>query len=98
MANVIPIFVAPTSSLLHHNDVRVTYPTIFNLRMEPIRSIPLHSMAMPQSMVIITKAPFVTTLVHIAINMRSRPQTPRETQLVSVHIEMPMEVDKLYNH
>jgi hypothetical protein len=98
MANVTPIYVAPTPSLLHHNDVGITYPTISNLRMEPIWFVPSYSMAMPQSMVIVTKAPFVTTLVHIVINMKSRPQTPRETQLVSVHIEMPREVDKLYNH
>jgi hypothetical protein len=43
MANVGPIFVAPTPSLLHHNDVGVTYPTIFNLRLEPVL---LYSMAM----------------------------------------------------
>jgi len=47
--------------------------------MDPIISVPLYFMVMPQSMVIITKAPFVTTLVHIAVNMKSRPQTPRET-------------------
>jgi hypothetical protein len=73
MANVIPIFVAPTPSLLHHDDVGIIYPTIFNLRMEPIKSILLYFMAMPQSMVTVTKAPFVTTLVHIVINIRSKP-------------------------
>jgi len=42
MANVIPIFVAPTPSLLHHNNVRVTYARTSNFRMEPVRSIPLY--------------------------------------------------------
>jgi hypothetical protein len=34
MANVVLISIAPTPSMLHHNDVGITYPTIFNLRME----------------------------------------------------------------
>jgi hypothetical protein len=73
MANVIPISIAPTPSLLHHDDVGIIYPTISNLRMEPIRSILLYFMAMLQSMVTVTKAPFVTTLVHIVISIRFRP-------------------------
>ncbi len=40
---------------------------------------------MPQSMVTITEAPFVTTLAHIVVSMRSKPQTLRETQLVILH-------------
>ncbi len=51
---------------------------------------------MPQSMVTVTEAPFVTTPAHIVVSMRSRPQTPRETQLVSVHTKMPREVDTIF--
>jgi hypothetical protein len=71
MVDVVPDSITHAPSLLHHNDVGVTYPT--NLRMELIKFVPLHFMAMPQSMVAITKAPFVTTLVHIVVNMRYRP-------------------------
>jgi hypothetical protein len=35
VANVVPIFIAPTPSLLHHNNIRVTYAMTSNLRMEP---------------------------------------------------------------
>ncbi len=47
MANVVHFSIVHASSLLHHNDVGVTYPTVFNLRMEPIKSIALYFMAMP---------------------------------------------------
>jgi hypothetical protein len=82
--------------MLHHNNVGITYPTIPNLRMELLRYVPLYFVAMPQSMVIVTKVPFLTTLVHTIVNMRSKPQIPRETQLVSVHTEMPRAVDKIF--
>jgi hypothetical protein len=36
MADVTPIFVAPTPNLFHHNNVGVTYVRTSNLRMEPI--------------------------------------------------------------
>jgi hypothetical protein len=40
-------------------------------------------------MITAIEAPFITTLVHIVVGMRSRPQTPKGTKLVSVHEEMP---------
>jgi hypothetical protein len=46
MANVIPIVIAPTPNLLHHNNVGVTYARTYNFRMEIIRSIPLYFVAM----------------------------------------------------
>jgi hypothetical protein len=94
MADVVLVSIVPTPSLLHHNDVRITYPTIFNLR--TIRFVPLYYMAMPQSMVTITKAPFVTTLVHIVVSMKFKLKTPKETQLPNVHTKMPKEVDKIF--
>jgi hypothetical protein len=32
-------------SLLHHNDVGITYPIILNLRMELVRFVPLYFVA-----------------------------------------------------
>jgi len=47
-------------------------------------------------MVIVTEIPFVTTPTHTIAGMRSRTQTPRGTQLVSVHRKMPKEVNKVF--
>jgi hypothetical protein len=47
MANVVPIFVAPTLNMLHHNNVGVTYGRNSNFKMEPIKSIPIYYVAMP---------------------------------------------------
>jgi hypothetical protein len=38
-------------------------------------------------MVTVIEAPFVTTPTDIVVSMRSRHQTPRETQFVNVHID-----------
>jgi hypothetical protein len=96
VGDVVLVSIAHAKRLLHHNDVRVTHLAISNLRMEPIRFVPLYFVAMLQSMVIVTKVPFLTTLIHIVINMKSRPQTLKETQLVSVHTKMCREVDRIF--
>jgi hypothetical protein len=70
MADVIHVSVAPTPSLLHHNNVGITYLGTSSLRMEPVRSIPLYYVVTPQSMVIVTKAPFIIALAHTVV---SRP-------------------------
>jgi hypothetical protein len=36
-------------------------------------------------MIIVIETPFVSTLVHTIVNIRSRPQTPRGTKLMSLH-------------
>ncbi len=46
MADVIHVYVAFVPSLLHHNYVGVTYQRTSNLRIEPIRSIPLYYVVM----------------------------------------------------
>jgi len=46
VVDVVPIFVAPTPNLWHHNNVGVTYVGTSNFKMEPIRIVPLYSMAM----------------------------------------------------
>jgi hypothetical protein len=47
VADVVLIFVAPTPSLLYHNNIGMTYVRTSNFKMEPVRSLPLYSMAMP---------------------------------------------------
>jgi hypothetical protein len=73
MVNVIPIFVALAPNLLHHNNVGVIDVRTSNFRMELVRFVPLYYVAMPQFMVIVIEAPFITTLVHVVVGMRSRP-------------------------
>jgi hypothetical protein len=46
VADVVPISIALAPNLLHHNNVGIIYPGTSNLRMEPIRFVPLYSMAM----------------------------------------------------
>jgi hypothetical protein len=55
----------------------LNYPGTSNLIMELVRSIPLYYVAMPQSMVIVTKAPFVIAPTHIVVNMRSKPSNSK---------------------
>jgi len=64
--------------------------------MELLKYVPLYYVAMLQSMVIVTEISVITSLAHIVVTMRSRPQTLKETQLVSVHTEMPREVDMIF--
>ncbi len=96
VAYVIPISIALAPSLLHHNNVGVTYLGISNLKMELVRIIPLYFVAMLQSMIIITEAPFVLTPIHTIVSIKSRPQTPKGIKLVSVHEKMPKDVNKVF--
>jgi len=66
--------------------------------MEQVKFVPLYCVAMPKSMIIITKAPFITTLAHTMLSMRYKPQTPRGTKLMNVHAEMPKEVNKVFTN
>jgi hypothetical protein len=47
VANIVPIFVAHTPNLLHHNNVRVTYEVTSNFKMELVRFAPLYFVTMP---------------------------------------------------
>jgi len=53
MAEVVHVSIVLTPSLLHHNNVGITYPGISNLRMEPIRFVKIYFVVMPESMVIV---------------------------------------------
>jgi hypothetical protein len=46
MANVVPIFVALVQSLLHQDNIKMTYVGTSNFRMEPIPFMPLYFVAM----------------------------------------------------
>ncbi len=79
MADVVLIYVAPTPSLLHHNNVGVTYAKISNFRMEPIKFIPLYFVAMIQPIIIVIETPFVSTPIHNIIGIKLKPQVPNGT-------------------
>jgi hypothetical protein len=96
MVDVVPISITPAPNLLHHNNVGVVYVGTSNFRMEPIRYVPLYFMVMPRSMVIVNETPFITTLTHIVVGMKSKPHLPRGTKFVSVHTKMPREVNKVF--
>jgi hypothetical protein len=61
-----------------------------------VKFVPLYSVAMRQPIITTTKAPFVLAPVHNIIGIKSRPQTPRGIELVSVHEEMPKEMNKVF--
>ncbi len=96
LLNVIPIYVAHASNMFHHNNVGITYVRTSNFRVEQVRSIPLYSVVMPHSMVIVIEAPFSTTQTHTIIGMRSKPQTPRGINLLNMHTKMSKGLDKIF--
>jgi hypothetical protein len=73
MVDVVPIFVAFIPSMLHQNNIGVTYARTSNFRMEQVRPMPLYYVAMPQFIIIVTKVLFVSALVHIVDGVKSRP-------------------------
>jgi hypothetical protein len=93
VGDVVPIFVVPTQSLLHNNNIGVTYTRTSNFRMELIKSIPLYFVAMLQSMITVIEAPFVLALVHIVVGIKSRPQIPKGRELVSFQEDISREVN-----
>jgi hypothetical protein len=96
VVDVIPIFVAPITSLLHQNLIGITYVGTSNFRMEPVRSMSLYSLTMPQFIIIVTKPPFVSTPIHIVDGVRSRTQTPRTTKFLSLHENILRELNKVF--
>jgi hypothetical protein len=65
-----------------------------NFRIEPTRFVPLYSTIMPYFIIIET--PFVSALIYIIDGVRFRPQTPRGTKFVSLHENIPREVNKVF--
>ncbi len=93
MADVVLIFIALTPSLLHHNHVGVIYAKNSNFKMELVRSVPLYFVEMPQYIITMIEAPFVSTLIHNVVGIMSKPQSPRGTEHVNVHEKVPKEVN-----
>ncbi len=56
--------------------------------------MPLYFVAMLQFMSIVIEVPFVLTPIHIVVGIRSKPQTLKGIKLVSLHEDMPREVNK----
>jgi hypothetical protein len=73
MVDVVFVSIGLAPSMLHHNNVRVTYPKTSNFKLELVRSIPLYYVTMLQSTVTITKAPIITVPAQTIISMRSKP-------------------------
>ncbi len=96
MANVPPISIAPTLSLLHQNNIGVTYAGPSNFGMEPIRFVPLYFVAMLKSIIIVIKTMLVSALIHIVDGVRFKPKTPRGTKCVNLHEDIPREVNKFF--
>jgi hypothetical protein len=98
-ANVVLISIALVPSLLHQNNIGITYIGTSKFRMELIRFMPLYFVAMPQSIITVIEVSLISTLIHIGDGVRSRPQTPRGTKFVSLHENIPKEVNKVFaNH
>ncbi len=79
VANVVPISIALVQILLHQDNIGITYARTSNFKMELITSVPLYFVVMPQSIITIIEASFVSTLINIVIGIRSKPQIPRGT-------------------
>ncbi len=75
VVDVIPISIAPTPNLFHHNNVGITYARTSNFRVEqiPLYFVLFYYVVMPHSMVIVTEAPFTTTPAHTILSMKSKP-------------------------
>jgi hypothetical protein len=46
VAYVVPIFVTHAISMLHHNNIRVTYAKTSNFKMELVKFVPLYFVGM----------------------------------------------------
>jgi hypothetical protein len=79
VANVVPISTALVQSLLHKDSIGITYARTSNFKMEPITYVPLYFVVMPQSIIIVIEASFVSTLINIVVGIRCKPQIPRGT-------------------
>ncbi len=65
--NTTPISITIIQSLLQQNNIGVTYVRTSNFRMELIIFVPLYYVVMPQSIITVTKAPFVLALVTMLV-------------------------------
>jgi len=61
--------------------------------MELVRFMPLYYVAMPHSIIIVTKGPFVSAPITIICDIRSRPHIPKGTKFVNFHEDFFREVN-----
>jgi hypothetical protein len=67
--------------------------------METIKYVPLYLMAMPQSIITITEAPFVLIPINIIGDIKSIPHIIRGTKFVNLHNFFPRQVNIIFvNH
>jgi hypothetical protein len=81
VADVVPIFIAFVQSLLHQDNIGITYARTSNFKMELITSMPLYFEVMPQYIIIVNEASFVSAPVNIIVGIISKPQTPRGAKI-----------------
>ncbi len=96
VVDVVPISTVHVLSLLHQNNIGVTYIRTSNFRMELVRSMPLYYVVMPQYVIIVIEVPLISTPIHIVDGVKSIPQTPRGTKFVSLHEDIPKEVNNFF--
>ncbi len=96
MVDVVPIFATLVASSLHQNNIGVTHVGTSNFIIELVRFMPLYCVIMPQSIIRVIEASFVSTPIHIVDGVRSRPQTPRGTRFVSLHENIPKKVNIVF--
>jgi hypothetical protein len=96
VAGGVLISIALAPNLFHRNNFGVTYVGTSNFRMELVRFVPLYYVAMPHYIIMFIEIPFTITPTHTITNMRSKPQTPKGIDLVSMHTEMPRKVDRIF--
>ncbi len=96
--DVVSIYVTPIQSLLQQNNIGITYVETLNFRMQLRRFVPLYYVVMPQFIITIIEAPFVSTPVTIVGSMKPKPHTPRGTKFVNLHEDFPREMNKVFSN
>jgi hypothetical protein len=87
VAYVVLIFVAPILSLLHQNNIGVTYAGASNFRIELVRFVPLYSVVMFKSIITVTEASFISTPIHIVDGIRSIHKLQGELVSLKIYLE-----------
>jgi hypothetical protein len=64
--------------------------------MEPIRSVPLYFVAMPQSIITVIKPLFVLAPIHIVDGVKSKTQTPRTIKFVNFYEDIFRKVNNVF--
>ncbi len=90
MVDVVHVYFALVPSLLHQNHIGITHVGTSNFKMELVRPVPLYFVAMPQSIITVTKLMFISSLIHIVDGVRSI------TKFVSLYEDITGKVSKVF--